>query len=60
MPIVVYMACKSCVSVNHMYCCAMYNIIFSFAGGECKYLSNTLTWSHVNVLGSASVFLIYL
>jgi len=64
----IYVVCKSNVSVNHLqlyvkkvytytYPVAMYIYFYTltFTQGQCKYLSNTLTQSCVNVLEHASV-----
>jgi hypothetical protein len=67
MSIAINTVCKSNVIVNHLhlqvqifntyiYPIAMYiYIYFILTRGQCKYLSNTLTWPHVNVLGHVIV-----
>jgi hypothetical protein len=66
MSIAIYMVCKSNASVNDLhlqvqffYSCTypvtVYIYFFTLTRGQCKYLSNTLTQPHVNVLGRVSV-----
>jgi hypothetical protein len=53
----VYMACKSCVNHLHLHIWTFFLTliflsciyIFTLTWGQCKYLSNTLTWFCVNV-----------
>jgi hypothetical protein len=64
MSIIIYMVCKSNISVNHLhlpvhifytytYLLQCVYIYFTLTQGQCKYLSNTFTC--VNVLGCVSV-----
>jgi hypothetical protein len=61
MLIPIYTTCKSCANVNqlHLYVWTFYTYIYNvvvyicfptLTWGQCKYLSNTFTWTCVNVL----------
>jgi hypothetical protein len=44
----------------YTYIVVMYNFFCTLAQSQCEYLSNTPTWSCVNVLGHVNVYIIYL
>jgi hypothetical protein len=64
----IYMACKSRVNHLHLHIWTFYSYtyilvmcvyIFTLRWGQCKYLSNTLTWFCVNVWECVCVYITY-